>query len=265
MRQHTVQPQRTTSLDACDVSVRYGGVIAVDGVSLSTEGAAVIGLIGPNGAGKSSLANAICGTVRTNGGTVSLSGTDITHAPPHLRARLGLRRTFQNLELFGSFTVAETLHLAAIAGNGPWHRRAERRRVDQHVGWVCELLGLDEQTPLLVQDLPYGSKKLVELARAFVTKPRLVVLDEPVAGLDTKEKSMVSSQIRLAADEIGATVLLIEHDMTTVQSLCDRVYVLDMGQVIATGTFTEVIADERVREAYLGTSWSGLSHGPPNM
>lgn len=239
-----------------NLCVRYGGVLAVADVTISTPAKGVIGLIGPNGAGKSSLANAICGVVRTSSGRVLLDGLDITRDPVYRRARNGLRRTFQNLELFDSFTVEETLRVSAGGSPKHWTGVEDDQGPDGRINWVSQLLGLSEYRSALVNELPYGLKKMVELGRAFIAKPRLVVLDEPVAGLDSKEKKAAASQIQRIATEASSAVLLIEHDMATVRDLCDHVYVMDMGKVIASGSFQEVVSEDRVREAYLGQDWA---------
>lgn len=244
-------------LSVQNLRVHYGGVIAVDNVTLSIPANCVVGLIGPNGAGKSSLVNAICGAVKTSSGRVLLEGQDITRDPAYRRAKKGVRRTFQNLELFDTFTVHETLAVSVLDGKGG--KTVARKQGDgsQEIERIEKLLDLVRYRNMIVRDLPYGAKKMVELARAFIADPPLVILDEPVAGLDTREKKIVVEQIKQIAADTDSSVLVIEHDMATIRDLCDYVYVLDMGRLIAEGLFRDVVMEERVRNAYLGQDWKG--------
>lgn len=253
----SIHEESEVQLHVEKVCVRYGGVFAVDNVTISIPPKGVVGLIGPNGAGKSSLLNAICGTVRISSGRVLLDGHDMSRDSVRARARHGLRRTFQNLELFDSFTVEETLRVALGRRQKDWVGTEDGQDPDERVTWISELLGLSEYLSTPVTELAYGLRKVVELGRAFIAKPCLVALDEPVAGLNSEEKKVLTTQIQRIVTEVGSAVLLVEHDMGIVRDLCDEVYAMDTGKVIASGSFSEVVLDARVREAYLGANWAG--------
>jgi branched-chain amino acid transport system ATP-binding protein len=225
--------------------VRFGGVMAVGGVDIDVPTGRVTGLIGPNGAGKTTLFNVISGMQEANSGTVLVDGTDITRESPHRRARRGLARTFQRLELFGSMTVRDNVRVAAeLAGV---------RDVDTQVTSLLRRVGLDDRAEHTAGDLPTGSARLVEIARALATNPRFLLLDEPASGLDDRESEELGSLLRsLVAD--GLAVLLVEHDMGLVMHVCDHIYVLDLGLIIAHGTPDQVQHHPEVLRAYLGAS-----------
>ena len=236
-------------LEVQEVSVRFGGLQALADVDLSVHAGAVNGLIGPNGAGKTTLFNVITGLQPPVHGRVRLEGTDITGLPPHHRARLGMARTFQRLELFGTLTVRENVQMAAETrrrrptGLGS---RTEADAILAHIG----LLGVaDEPTDLL----PTGLARLVELARALATGPSLLLLDEPSSGLNQDETAELGRVLTDLAGR-GMAVLLVEHDMSLVMSVCDRVTVLDYGAIIASGDPASVQADPAVQAAYLGAA-----------
>lgn len=252
----------SAALEVSGLTVDHGGLRAVDDVSLTVGRGEVVGLIGPNGAGKTTCIDAICGYTPARSGTVRLDGTDLAGAPPHRRARLGLARTYQSLELFDDLSVAENLAvsvhprgLASVAADlrGPWRRGgATGERVDE----VLELVGLTgagDRTPTALSN---GERHLVALGRALVAAPTVLCLDEPAAGLDPAETRRLAEVVRAAADG-GVGVLLVDHDMELVLGTCDRVVVLDFGHCIATGTPAEVRANPHVLEAYLGGSLPG--------
>ena len=236
-------------LQISEVTVRFGGLRALDSVSLAAEEGIVTGLIGPNGAGKTTLFNVVTGLQAPSSGRVVLDGRDLTDLPVHRRARLGMARTFQRLEIFGSLTVRENV-LAAVDIRRLW----SRDRVDgqKDADAVIELVGLSEHAGQPANTLPTGLARLTELARALASKPRLLLLDEPGSGLDTAESDNFGRLLgRLAADRLG--VLLVEHDMDLIMDVCSWIHVLDFGVHLMSGTPDEVRSDPRVQEAYLGT------------
>ncbi len=242
-------------LSVRDVSVRFGGVAALSDVSLDVHGGTVTGLIGPNGAGKTTLFNVVSGLQRPDRGHVRIAGRDVTGLGPHRRARLGLARTFQRLELFSHLTSEDNVRVGIEAGlRSRWSLR-RRRELPAPVKSPRELLhrvGVGETATQPVNALPTGSARLVELARALAIGPRVLLLDEPCSGLDDAESAGLGRLLRELATE-GRAVLLVEHDMDLVLEVCDRVYVLDFGEIIADGTPLEVRAHPAVQAAYLGT------------
>jgi branched-chain amino acid transport system ATP-binding protein len=236
------------------VSVRFGGLLALDGVDVSVERGHIIGLIGPNGAGKTTMFNVLSGLLAPSSGRVLLEGTDITGWSPHRRGRAGVARTFQRLELFARMTVEENLVAAAesarslgVLGRG---RTQSRAKVEQTI----ELLDLQPIRQRQAGDLSTGLGRMVELGRALCTGPRILLLDEPGSGLDAAETASFRDVLRTVtkAGAQGPGILLVEHDMSLVMDVCDRICVLDFGRHIATGTPSEISANELVRAAYLG-------------
>ncbi|MEY2591753.1 MAG: branched-chain amino acid transport system ATP-binding protein livF [Acidimicrobiaceae bacterium] len=251
-------------LVAADLAVRFGGLLAVDGVSLSVDRGEVVGLIGPNGAGKTTTFGALWGLTPLARGTVRLGGADATGWSPARRARHGLARTFQRLELFGSMTVRENLLYATEAralGERPWRLLGSTRHQDPGlVDELVDLLGLAPVAERTASDLPVGAGRLIEFGRALAARPELLLLDEPSSGLDSAETSAFVAQIRRAVDHLGCGVLLIEHDMSLVTGVCERLHVLDFGRPITEGPTGQVVADPRVRAAYLGNEIVEVPH-----
>jgi branched-chain amino acid transport system ATP-binding protein len=245
-------------LETNDLTVTFGGLRANDSVRIVIEPGSFVGLIGPNGAGKTTFIDAITGYVRSTG-DVSFDGEDISGLPPHERAKRGLVRTFQSLELFEDLTVEDNLLVpgertrwyTALLDMLHIHRTASE--VGERVDWALDTVGLPHYRDRLPTDLPHGQRKLVGVARALTAKPKLVLLDEPAAGLDTAESQVLGVHLRGLLRE-GITIFMIDHDMGLVLSVCDYIYVLDFGRIIAEGTPTQIRQDPEVILAYLGES-----------
>jgi branched-chain amino acid transport system ATP-binding protein len=252
----------TPVLQATGISVSFGGVHAVVDVDLEVGESALVGLIGPNGAGKTTFIDAVTGFVRC-GGRVKLDGHELTRLPPHARARLGLTRTWQSVELFDDLSIRENL---LVASQRPSIRRTLKEVVfvpddgAAEIDSLLGLLGLEAVADELPADLSQGQRKLVGIARALVARPRLVCLDEPAAGLDTQESAELGRRLRGLADA-GQAMLLIDHDMGLVLGICDEVVVLEFGKVIARGTPDVVRRDPQVVAAYLGRAAAELTPG----
>jgi branched-chain amino acid transport system ATP-binding protein len=260
----------TSVFRARGVSVSFGGVRAVAGIDLEIEAGELVGLIGPNGAGKTTFIDAVTGFVRSEG-TVELGGTTLNGLPPHLRAQRGLARTWQTVELFDDLTVRENLTVAAkrsgLSPGGTTRRtpRGPARWKSQDIGQVnasveeeLKLLDLVHAAESMPWELTQAERKRAGIGRALVAKPRLLCLDEPAAGLDTRQSREFGALLPGIA-RTGAAVLLVDHDMGLVLSVCDRVVVLDAGAVIAQGTPAEIRGDERVIAAYLGHASAGAA------
>ena len=236
-------------LEAHGISVRFGEHHAVLDVDLEVDAGGIVGLIGPNGAGKTTTFNAISG-VQACTGRVILDGHDVSGAPVHRRAWLGLHRTFQRLEVFGSMTAYDNIRTAAEISARANHR--PRRTAPEIADRIVDRLGLGPVADRRADALPTGQARLVELGRVLAADPKIVLLDEPASGLDEVETVRLADVLtELVAD--GMAVLLVEHDMDLVMQLCSRLYVLNLGAVIAVGTPDEVRADPTVQEAYLGS------------
>ncbi len=250
----------TAVLRAREVSVRFGGVQAVADVDLDVGEGQLVGLIGPNGAGKTTFVDAITGFVRYSG-SVELDGLEIAGLSPHVRARHGLSRTWQSTELFDDLTVRENL---AVAARRPslWEVTkelfAESSADAEALDGALELVELGWAAELMPGDLSQGQRKLVGVARAIAMEPRLLCLDEPAAGLDTAESEELGRRLRRLADG-GTSMLLIDHDMGLVLSICDYVYVLEFGKLIASGPPEQVRRDQQVITAYLGKAAAELT------
>jgi branched-chain amino acid transport system ATP-binding protein len=238
-----------TALEVKAVTVRFGGNIALQSVDLVAEAGRVTGLIGPNGAGKTTLFNVITGLQPPVGGQVSIDGRDVTKLPPYKRARAGLARTFQRLELFSLLSVRSNVRVAAGAA------RARDRSVDveRTTDELLARVGLQALADVRVDELPTGQARLVELARALAVRPRVLLLDEPASGQDERETDAFAELLKELAGE-GIAVVLVEHDVHLVMRTCSVVHVLDFGEVLAVGTPEEIQRNELVLTAYLGAT-----------
>ena len=248
-------------LSVAGLSMRFGGLLAVDGVAFSVMQKEIFAIIGPNGAGKTTVFNCISGFYRPTSGDIRVAGSAIGGMPSHLVARQGLVRTFQNIRLFKSMTVLENLLVAQHAqlATGllpgllklPAYRRSERAALERATYWLDQL-GLRALANREAGTLSYGNQRRVEIARCMITKPRLLLLDEPAAGLNPQEKQELQQLIDRLRREHDVAVLLIEHDMSLVMGISDRILVMEHGKPILTGTPSEVRNDARVIKAYLG-------------
>lgn len=230
-------------LEARGIVRSFGGLVAVDGVDLAAAAGQVTALIGPNGAGKSTLFACLAGQLRPDRGQVLMAGVDVTRQPPDARARRGLARTFQRLAVFGSLTVADNVRIGAENG------RDRRGDLDAQVATMLDLLGLSRVAGVLASALPTGTLRLVELARALVGRPHVVLLDEPTSGLDDEQVARVPIAARALADA-GRGVVIVEHDLALVFSIADVVHVLAGGRIVASGPPAAVRADPALAEAF---------------
>jgi ABC-type branched-subunit amino acid transport system ATPase component len=249
-------------LDAQAISVRFGGVVALDAVDFAANERTITGLVGPNGAGKTTLFGVLSGLQRPVSGRVVLDRTDITGASPQRRTRLGLARTFQRLELFGEMTVREHLVVA---------HRVRRRRdrtffrdliglgvrpspgEDDAVDTILATLGLESVAEQPVVLLPLGTGRIVEIARALATEPKIVLLDEPTSGLDVHETEQVATALQTVRDDRGVAFVVVEHDVELVLKICEAITVLDFGKVIAQGAPADIRGSKDVQAAYIGS------------
>jgi ABC-type branched-subunit amino acid transport system ATPase component len=256
------------ALAASDISVRFGGVTALAGVSLTVPSGQIVGLVGPNGAGKTTMFAVLSGLLRPNSGNVFLGGQDVTSSRPQARARMGLARTFQQPELFLGLTVREHLvlaHRVRYARRRLWSdlvtgralRRADPQETE-HVDSLIEMLGITDISSQPVAGLPLGLSRRVELGRALASSPSILLLDEPFSGLDSQESEQVLSGLMRTVNERNVAMLLVEHDVETVLGVSSRVFVLDFGVLIAEGRPEEIRANATVQAAYLGTA-TGIS------
>lgn len=250
-----VQPR----LEARSISKNFGGIQALHDVSLSVAPGEVLGLVGPNGAGKTTLFNCLCGLLRPDGGTVLFDGTPIDDLPTYRRARLGIGRTFQRIEVFPELSVRDHLLVAEQVRHGRGALWRDLLNLSQptpedneRVDAVLTLVGLEDVAQTPVAALSLGHCRLVELGRALAAEPLLLLADEPSSGLDVTETAALAATLRHIQSERGTSVLLVEHDLEMVAKVVDRVVVLDFGTEIAAGTLAEVLADPGVRKAYLG-------------
>ncbi len=249
-------------LSARNLSVRFGGVLAVNDVSFDVRRGEVFTLIGPNGAGKTTVFNLISRIYQPTAGGIEFEGAPLTAQPPHRIAQLGIARTFQNIELFEHATVLQNLLIGRHTHRrtGLWAEllftpkaRAAEIEAREKVEQVIDLLDLQHHRESMVAGLPYGVRKVVELARALCTEPKLLLLDEPSSGLNVEETEDMAFWIQDIQKELGITVLMVEHDMTLVSRVSDRVLAMNQGEVLAMGTPAEVQSHPGVIEAYLGS------------
>ena len=248
---------------AQDISVRFGGIRAVDAVGFDVNQGEVFSIIGPNGAGKTTIFNLISRIYTSTSGRLLFDGKDFTHSPPHRIAGMGIARTFQNIELFPNATLLQNLligrHCHSAVGFVPQMaflpsvRRAELRHREK-VEDVIAFLGLQRYRDLLIANLPYGVRKVVELGRALCTEPKLLLLDEPSSGLNVEETEGMGFWIDDIKNDLGVTVIMVEHDMSLVNQVSDRVMALNYGKVVAMGSPAEVQSHPEVIKAYLGSN-----------
>jgi branched-chain amino acid transport system ATP-binding protein len=241
------------------VTKTFAGITALDAVNIDVGEHEIVGLIGPNGAGKTTLFNCILGMTKLDGGQVTFAGKDLARVPTHKRAKLGIARTFQRIELFSGMSPREHFLVTERVRNGRgalWkdalflgRPRAEEQETAQA---MLELLGLTGVADRSVESLSLGVGRLVEIGRALMIRPKLLLLDEPSSGLDREETAALAETLRVVQHEQGIAILLVEHDVGFVRTLVERVFVLDFGTLIASGATDSVFADSAVRKAYLG-------------
>ena len=255
-------------LEAEGIRKEFAGVVAIEELTLEAHPGEIVGLIGPNGAGKTTFFNCISGFAAPTEGNVRLDGVDVTDWSPAARARAGMGRTFQQAKLFGHLSVRENLllgrhqHYGASALHAALRTaraRAAERAAAAHVEGLAERCGLNDVLDASVAELPYGTQRMVEVARALAAEPAVLLLDEPAAGMDRAESAYFGELLRRVSDRAGS-ILLIEHDVPLVLAICQRIYVLEFGRLIAAGSAEEIRTDERVRAAYFGAT-VGAGHG----
>ena len=261
-----------TLLRVRDVTIRFGGVVALDGVSLDLNRGEILGLIGPNGAGKTTLFNCISGVLQPDEGRIRYEKQSIMELRPHQRAQMGIARTFQNLQLFGTMTVLENCKLPIDALKHrnilsdalglPFSTSAEKS-ADEHARAILHVLDLLKYQDELAADLPVGIQRRVEVARALAMRPRLLLLDEPAAGLDAEETLRLGDLLKKVRERFKVSMLLVDHDMSLVMRTCDYIYVLDFGRLLARGRPEEIRDDPRVIAAYLGTAEADVENPDP--
>jgi branched-chain amino acid transport system ATP-binding protein len=257
----TGDPVADNVLYADHITIRFGGLVAVDDVSFAIPPRSVISLIGPNGAGKTTFFNVLTGLYEASEGAVYLNGKDVTAVKPHLRASMGMARTFQNIRLFGLMTAEENvmvaMHSHLKAGvistiiRTPGQRREERKARDD-ARELLQYVGIGKSEGELARNLSYGDQRRLEIARAMALRPQVLLLDEPTAGMNPQESSTFNDFVYRVRDEKGLSVLLIEHDMSVIMKISERITVLDRGAMIAEGTPDDIRNNQQVIEAYLG-------------
>jgi branched-chain amino acid transport system ATP-binding protein len=245
-----------TVLEVKNATKRFGSLVAVRDVSLTVPKGELRAVIGPNGAGKTTFFNLISGFFPPSSGTIEFEGRDITQLAAHKRVALGIARTFQITEIFPELTVYENVRIGAEVAGGyclrPWMNATEKAGIDARVLEILKLAGLEAKTHRLVGELAHGDQRAAEIAMALTLRPRLLLLDEPTAGMGDQETYEITKLIRRLHQDSKLTIVLIEHDMRVVFHLADRITVLDQGSVLAEGTPQEIAGNEAVQAAYLG-------------
>lgn len=250
-----------TVLKTNNITIVFGGLKAVDNFSIEIKKGELVGLIGPNGAGKTTVFNMLTGVYTPTSGTVELNGEDVTKLSPHVRVKKGIARTFQNIRLFKRMSVLENVKVAANVNmnygifDGIFKTKkywAQEDKATEEAMEILEVLGLAEYKDQEAQNLPYGKQRKLEIARALASKPSLLCLDEPAAGMNPIETEELMETIKIVREKFNTTVLLIEHDMKLVMGICEWIKVINFGKEIAQGTPAEIQANEEVIKAYLG-------------
>ncbi|MDG2354430.1 MAG: ABC transporter ATP-binding protein [Paracoccaceae bacterium] len=229
-----------------NISKSFGGVKAVSDVSLEIEKGDVLGLIGPNGAGKSTLINLISGLLAPDNGAIYLSGKNITLRKSYERARLGLARTFQNLRIYPNLTVGQNIEVAEISSQ--YSERKETKNLDE----IIHVFDLSDKADLASDELSYGHLRRLEIVRALALNPLVLLLDEPAAGMNENETQELSNSLRWVQENNSCAIIVIDHDLKFIMGVCDKITVMNMGEVIASGKPNEISNDARVKEAYIG-------------
>jgi len=244
-----------------DLSVSFGGLKAISNVDMAVDEGELVGLIGPNGAGKTTLFNTLTGLCRPSAGEIVFCGRNINKKPPHYICRQGITRTFQNIRLFKSLSALDNVRIAYHQNmhysffSGILRTKQAKRQEDEALkqAWaMLEIVGLTQYANERAVNLSYGNQRKLEIARALITKPKLLLLDEPAAGMNPAETQELLRLIQFLRSDFGITIILIEHDMNLVMNLCERIFVLDYGVLIAQGSVDEVRSNEQVIQAYLG-------------
>lgn len=249
-----------------DLTIHFGGIHALEAVSFFVKEQQIVGLIGPNGAGKTTVFNLLTGVYQPDRGDIYLENKSLLRKKTYQRCRMGVARTFQNIRLFGDLSAADNIKVAMndqfryplasgiIRSRG--YRQGERSAAE-HADILLDMMGLGGNAYLMARQLPYGQQRKLEIARALAARPKILLLDEPAAGMNPTETEELKGMIRMIRDQLGISVLLIEHDMNVVMDLCEFIFVLDYGRIIARGTSDKIQNDAKVIEAYLGGELNG--------
>ncbi|KEI77516.1 ABC transporter [Clostridium botulinum A2 117] len=236
-------------LEVKDLNINFGGITAIDNLNFSVKKGEILGVIGPNGAGKTTLYNTITGIYKPSKGDIFLNNKKITGTKPYKISRLGIARTFQNIRLFNSLTVLENILVGRVS---ELKKLVKLNPYMKEIFDILEVVGLEKVIDNMASDLPYGQQRKVEIARALALSPKVLLLDEPAAGMNNYEKQDLKNLINILREDFNITVLIIEHDMGVIMDLCDRILVLDYGKKIAEGSPEEISNDANVIKAYMG-------------